>query len=203
MFRKRTYAELLHLTKLFHDQHNRDRTVPVPIEEVLDTKLRFRIVPLVGLLPNAGMYGGLSCGERSIFVDHGLAHSPASESAAQYRLTLAHEFAHFVLHPELYHGALVDRIRSIEDYKRHYMNIPKEVYEAAERQANELAALLLVPREALLEHFDATIHLFGFDQLGRTLNKPERQRVVHAMQFHFEVPQHIIEHRLDRDRLWE
>lgn len=58
-------------------------------------------------------------------------------SLSRRRFTLAHEFAHFVLHREL-----LTKINKIEDY-----NLFKNNYDKKELEANQFAFDLLIPKE--------------------------------------------------------
>ena len=91
--------ELRRQAKSFLEKHHPAGSIPVPIEGIVEFRLRMDIVPVPDLVRGArGINGFLSSDCRSIYVDCG--HLETVES--RYHFTLAHEVGHLILHSRFY-----------------------------------------------------------------------------------------------------
>lgn len=125
------------------EKHHPSRTVPVPIEEIVEFALRLDLIPVPGLSENRGINGYLSSDRSSIYVDEYLFRNVET----RYRFTLAHEVGHLVLH-----GALYGTFSTEEDWRAFHRALSSHVLDRAEFQADYFANCLLAPRAPLLEN---------------------------------------------------
>lgn len=200
--RRRGRGELMGLAGRFVRTHNPNGEIPVPIEHILEVNLEFNIAPAEGILEDAATYGVLACQERTIFVDAHLHQSDRGSDKAQFRFTLAHEYAHFGLHPELYDGqpAFSDA-RSFKDFMTRW---PDSERDEAERQADAHAGFVLVPTEPLVERFDRLVRERETRIYPRSaFSDDHREEVAYVLAAQFEVPIEVIRLRLADERLWE
>lgn len=78
----------------FLNRHHSDRSLPVPIEEILDLKLGIDIIPIPGLFNLHNIDAFLSSDLTGLYIDHD--HLEYRYSRARY--SLAHEAGHLILH---------------------------------------------------------------------------------------------------------
>lgn len=150
--------DLRALAGRFHDEHNPEATIPVPIEEIVEFRLQLDIVPVPGLRGDRGINGYLSSDRASIYVDEALFRYFEN----RYRFTLAHEVAHLVLHGSLYEG-----FKSEADWIEFHRGLAAHNLWLAEHQANYFAGCLLVPLGPLARVTQETV---------RRLSSPVRSR---------------------------
>ncbi|HHT9120992.1 MAG TPA: ImmA/IrrE family metallo-endopeptidase [Candidatus Hypogeohydataceae bacterium YC41] len=126
----------------FLEKHHPSKTIPIPIEEIVEFKLELDIVPLPGLRNidvDGFMYSDLS----AIAIDQTIVEHV---NPSRYRFTLAHEIGHLVLHSQLYRDSNIRNIRSYLEFVR---NLPQPFLDKAEWEAYCFAGLVLVPRGPL------------------------------------------------------
>lgn len=118
--------------------------IPVPIEEILEFKLGFSIEPEWQLRDRTDAEAILLGDLKTIKIDN---HCYFNEHLVKrLRFTLAHELGHFFLHNQEIQSF---RFNSIEDWINFRKSIDEDDLEWFEKQANEFAGRLLVPRESL------------------------------------------------------
>jgi Zn-dependent peptidase ImmA (M78 family) len=128
----------------FLETYDAERTLPVPIEEIVDLKLRLHIVATSGMRARLLLDGCTSKDFQSIFIDAELYNDPRLET--RYRFTLAHEVGHLVLHRQI-----LEKVSwsSPEEYKIFEDRLSEAERSKFEWQAYEFAGLLLVPPDQL------------------------------------------------------
>jgi hypothetical protein len=126
----------------FLTEYHPDRTIPVPIEEIVESRLRLDIVPIPGLHRLLDIDGFLLGNLREIWVDDGL----YQNYPGRYRFTLAHEVGHLVLHREVY---IAHPFGSIDGWKRFHNSIPDREHGWSEYHGYAFAGLVLVPGDVL------------------------------------------------------
>jgi hypothetical protein len=196
------YPQLRDMAELFHSRHNPGMLVPVPIELILEVKLEFNLAPLKGLLAATGQYGFLTCEERTITVDAEL----YQRRDPEFRLTLAHEFAHFVLHWEVLDKKKLELQAPLDfdTWKRRYLDFPEEVHLLMERQAETLANLLVVPTAPLRTRFNEVMTRYD-GKVNQPGELPEAQKAFISKRLGgmFNVPERVIRTRIEKDGLWD
>jgi len=122
----------------FLARHHPTGEIPVPIEEIVDLKLRMDIIPIPGLRFSHDIDGFTSSDLKAISVDD----QAASNYPCRYRFTLAHELGHVVLHAPLYEE---HSFSAISEWKDFVAGIPEVEYGWLEYQANAFAAWYSFP----------------------------------------------------------
>ena len=126
----------------FLSKHHPSRELPIPIDNIVDVKLRMDIVPLSDLKRNLGWDGFLSISLRAIHVDeYCLLHRPT-----RYNFTLAHEVGHLELHRAIYSSCA---IKNLDDYKAFDAALDESQKMWMDWQASRFAGYILVPEAEL------------------------------------------------------
>jgi Zn-dependent peptidase ImmA (M78 family) len=136
------YAQIRNLADRFLRQHHPSGSLPVPIEEIVESKLGINIVPLAGLQQGFDIVGFISSDLTEISVDQYIYES----RERRYRFTLAHEVGHVVLHRELFQGY---EFNTTDEWNEFVRSIPNLENKWLEWQAHCFAGLVLVPKHAL------------------------------------------------------
>lgn len=127
----------------FLRQHHASRTIPVPIELIIE-KMGIDIVPVPSLQLSCEVDAYTTSNLKEIVVEEFVyLHRPG-----RYRFSLAHEVGHIWLHGDLFRSL---SFRSAHEWKTFVNSIPERDYGFLEFHANEFAGHALVPRAELLE----------------------------------------------------
>ena len=142
----RTYSvqELEHIAKEQLKLLGDELTIPVDIERIVEEmpSVDFDIYPKLKANYNLlGMVGPDESGKILVYVDSDLADS--AHSLPRYRMTVAEELAHLLLHRQA-----IERVTSIDDFKAMHNHRKWYLYE---RNAKRLAAALLMPAPYILD----------------------------------------------------
>ena len=143
-----SYEDVRRSADAFLGEHHSSRSIPIPIEEIVEFRLGLNIIPLPGLHAAFDLDGFLSADMREISVDLAVFES----RPARYRFTLAHETGHLILHGGPLKTATPG---SIADWKRFVRDLAESERQSMEWQAYSFAGLVLVPREPLHEAYRA------------------------------------------------
>ena len=123
---------------------NPSKKIPVPIEEIVDLKLKINIVSREGLLSELGIDAFLSHDFKDLYIDREHYESDSNRS----HFTLAHEVGHYILHKYV-----ASSIKTEEEWKRFIFEQSdnRRFYEV---QANHFAGCLLMPKQEILSEFN-------------------------------------------------
>ena len=194
----RSYEELRKIADVLVAKHHSVRSIPVPIEAIIEFQFQLDIIPIEGLLYGSDIHALLSRDMKSISIDA----ETQKNRPHKYNYSLAHELAHIILHKEV-----VEQFEyaNIAEWKTVVTSIDEGVYAEFEWQAHALAALLLVPTTELKAEFDKAAH--KIKAAGMTLEKAkstERGRFIveDNLARQFVVPRSVITDRANRDGLW-
>lgn len=191
-----SYEDLRGFADRFLAERHPSRTVPIPIEEIVEFGLAINIIPLPGLHADHGIDGFLSADMTEISVDLYVFES----RPARYRFTLAHEVAHVVLH-----GDSLKQVAptTVPDWKQFVLELPEADREWLEYQAYSFAGLVLAPQEPLLREYRDALRIA--DEAGINLEQyPDvaQQYMATSIAKTFEVSATVIEKRLAKDGVW-
>jgi hypothetical protein len=101
-----SYDDLRRLAEEFLEEFHEERTLPVPIEEIVEFDFEIEVVPMEGILDDLEVDAFLTSDLNQIYVDAFV----LKHRYRRFRFSLAHELAHHELHRPLYEGT---RIRSV------------------------------------------------------------------------------------------
>jgi len=119
----------------------------------------------------------------------------------RYRFSLAHEFAHKLLHAEVFREL---RFSDIAGWKNLIAKeIPDDQYGYLEFQASSLAGLILVPRAELRDAFfdfvePAQEQGIDFDDVGNGARDAVESQIARL----FDVSAAVVHRRIEYDGLW-
>lgn len=151
-----SYSAIKKQAEFFLDKHHKERTIPIPIDEIIELKLNIKLTAVSGLKEKFDIDGFINSKCDEITIDS----SVFEKFLERTRFTLAHEIGHMILHKEIYCAESFD---SPEEYFKYQDNISSEDYDWLERQANIFAGCVLVPDKPLREEVDKALK----DQLSK------------------------------------
>lgn len=189
---RRSYESLRTQADDFLAKHHPSGTLPVPIEQIIESDFELSIIPIPNLQRDFRIDGFLAGNMTEISIDEQAYMSVPRRT----RFTLAHELSHLLLHEPIFAG----RMRTILDYKKFVESIDDETYAWIEWQARCLAGLILAPHRHLKREFEKALSLASKHGL-----KPETEPAVGYIcdwiSDRFEVSAQVISYRLNKDEL--
>jgi Zn-dependent peptidase ImmA (M78 family) len=191
-----SYDAIRQRAESFLAEFHEERTLPVPIEAVVEFDFELEIIPLDGILDQLEVDAFLTSDLQRIYVDEFvMKHRPR-----RYRFSLAHEIGHHVLHERLYRNA---RITSVKDWEALQASITADAYAWFEFQANAFAGLILVPATELKTKFDEAVAMAKRAGMSDETVESEAGKAYLAdwLAATFDVSREVIEKRLDKDGL--
>lgn len=192
-----SYDDLRRLAEEFLQEFHEERTLPVPIEEIVEFDFEIEIVPMEGILDDLEVDAFLTSDFRQIYVDAFV----LKHRYRRYRFTLAHELAHHELHGPLYEGV---RIKSVRDWHAVQEWISEDDYAWFEFQANSFAGLVLVPSAELADQYRAAVR--AAEEAGLSdvtiMSEAGKSHLARWLANQFEVSESVIEKRMEKDGLW-
>src|SRR5436309_12958416 len=141
-----SYEDLRRLAEEFLEEFHEERTLPVPIEEIVEFDFEIELIPLEGIFDDLEVDAFLTSDLKRMYVDAFV----MEHWHHRLRFSLAHELGHHELHRPLYEGS---RIASVRDWERVQESISEEDYAWFEFQAHGFAGLVLVPSAELRTQF--------------------------------------------------
>lgn len=135
--------DLRRKAEAFLGKHNPGRTIPVPIELMVE-RMGIDIVPVPNLQLSCDVDAYTTSDLKEIVVEEFVyLHRPA-----RYRFSLAHEAGHIWLHGDLFRSL---SFKTAHEWKAFVSSIPERDYGFLEYHANEFAGQVLVPHKELKE----------------------------------------------------
>jgi hypothetical protein len=192
------YEYLRKVSEEFLIKHHPTGAIPVPVEEIIEFQFGLDIVPTPGLHEGFDIDAFITNDLTTIYVDDFVYRS----RPGRYRFSLAHELAHLILHAEVFKQL---HFSTIEEWKETIGNIPEKEYSSLEWQAYALAGLILVPTNALAEHFQkaaARLPAAGLSLKSAAESDVARHIIESALARDFLVSAEVIERRANFDGLW-
>jgi len=128
----------------FLNNHHPRLSLPIPIEEIAEQKLKLKIRQIMDLKRDYDVEGFLTSDLTTIFLDFNMYLKYESRA----RASIAHEIGHLVLHKEIFQKL---EINSVEKLNSISTKITDEEYGWLEYQAYSFASQVLVPTKVLLD----------------------------------------------------
>lgn len=152
--------------RLFHPEHPLEVDIELMIER---DGVRIDAVPLK---TEKGIEAWISLSARILYVEISLADADWQER--RYRFTLAEEYAHKILHQGIFAGATTP-----EEWIARWNKLPDDRYMRLDRQAKELAGILLMPeREFMARMLKLRDDFIDITGVRRDLSLAEKARIV-------------------------
>lgn len=167
----------------------------VDIDLTIEKKYGFTI-DVIPLRADKGVEAWCSISKKFLYVDIELADNPRHEG--RYRMTLAEELAHSLLHSKIYNG-----VETYEQWATRWDEVDDTVHERLDKNAKELAGIILMPQN---EFFDAMLNVRDFYREKAGMNgvlTPEQEnhitgQVVRKLTDDFNVNDEPCRIRIDR-----
>lgn len=193
-----SYDDLRVRAEDFLDEFHDERTLPVPIEEIVEFDFQIEIIPIDGIQEDLDVDAFLTADLKRLYVDQFV----MQHRRRRYRFSLAHELGHHELHRVLY---MQSRINSIADWRALQESITEDAYAWFEYQAHAFAGLVLVPSRELLQAFEGGVKSArDAGMTDQTLwSEAGKTYLSKWLADQFDVSTDVIEKRLDKDRLWK
>ena len=193
-----SYFDIVRKAGEVYRRHNAAEIIPVDIERIIDVDYRIDIYPSAGLMDRFQIDAYISRDLREIHVDKRVYELRPPN---RYRFSLAHEFAHLILHADIYRSMA---FRTPQEWKDSMKSLAADDYDWLEWHANAFAGLLLVPPHHLASEASALrrrIEAAGVNP--DKMEEPSADRVLRSLGQKFGVSKAVIAQRLRKDRLWE
>lgn len=185
--------------KFLQDYHP-TRSIPVPIEEIVEFQFGIDIIPMPGFHINYEVVAFITTDLREIRIDQAVYES---KSKNRYRFSLAHELSHRLLHEDVFRSL---QFATVAQWKGCRDAISPKDYGSLEYQANVLAGHILVPADILksrFQYYQGQLLEEGINLLD-TATPPETwDYLERAIASDFGVSQQLIAIRGPKDGLWE
>lgn len=166
----------------FLDFYHPDRTIPVPIEDILELKMKIHVVAKRNLKKDHEIDAFLNSNFDILTIDDFVFNNYNKRTM----FTLAHEIGHVILHKNIYQNK---NFESIEEYMEFQSSISEKMYARKERQAEAFAGCLLMPSEVLREKID---QYHQSDSKMHTFNSMSKE---------FQVSNHALMIQIEKDQL--
>lgn len=192
------YARLRRFAEHYLADAHPSGSIPIPIDEFLDSVHRIDVVPVEGLY-ESGREAFISRDMTRIYIDKGIM---MHDVPYRYRFTLAHELAHFLLHKDLID--LAPDYKDVDGWISFLKSFDAEDLGWIENQAFGLAGLLLVPTRALEEEYFAIGK--KLEEVGRdfdSLTPPTMKAITLMVGDKFQVSRFVVNKRARRAGLWD
>lgn len=139
----KTHRELeafgLRISRLYCE----DNPLEVDIDLTIEKNYGFTI-DVVPMRADKGVEAWCSISKKFLYVDIELADNPGLER--RYRMTLAEELAHSILHTKIYNG-----VTTYEQWETRWDEIEEGVHDRLDKNAKELAGIILMPADSFFE----------------------------------------------------
>lgn len=118
------------------------KEIPVGVEEIVEIKLKMKIIPIPDMLNQCGMDAQVTSDFSAIYVDQ----RGYENDTSRFRFSLAHELGHLVLHKDFHEKLKISKLNDVMNFMN---DIDIREYSFLEAQANKFAGYFLIPREDL------------------------------------------------------
>jgi Zn-dependent peptidase ImmA (M78 family) len=186
-------------TEAFLAQYHPSRTIPVPVEDIIEKQLNIDIYPVRGLTRaftanDDGVVAYVNSLLNLITVDH----DAWEDHTTRYRFSITHELAHIILHRTIFSQL---KVNSIAEWKLAMQSIPTDQYRWLETHANNFAGLLLVPTVELREQ----LNNYTTEALANGLRLDDESVRSYAGQYLspiFGASGEVVRIRIEKENLW-
>lgn len=119
-------------------------SLPIPIEDIVELKLKIKIILIKGLIRDFGINAFISQSFDTIVIDENM----FSKQPERIRFTVAEEIGHLFLHKDWY---VKNGPKGLEDYLQWQQTVDGKLFDYIERQAKTFASMVLMPEIKIVE----------------------------------------------------
>lgn len=146
-------AEIAKYADKFIQKYQYVKSIPIPIEEIIDFHFDVDIIPLPGIQDLCDVDGFISPDFTAIYVDK----YTYDNRLYRFRFTLAHEIGHLILHKEKLSQIKIDSYDVVNSWAMVLNEIDNRDHSKMEYQGYTFGGLVLVPPKNLLEQFNINL----------------------------------------------
>ena len=157
-----SYRDIGQKAREFLQTYHPDLSLPIPIEEIAESKLSLNITQEQNLKKDYDIDAFLTSDLSTIFIDFDL----YMRFEERTRLTIAHEIGHLVLHGDMFKQL---KINTTKDLNAFVSQTTDEEYRWLEYKAYSFANQLLVPSELLIQEIKRRLGKVPFKEVIETL----------------------------------
>lgn len=139
-----SYSKIGEVADQFLLDYHSTLELPIPIEEIAESKLGLTITQEMNLKKDYDVDGFLTSDLTTIFIDFDLYMKHENRT----RLTIAHEVGHLIIHGKLFQDL---NINSTKDLNSMIDQVTDDDYRWLEYQAYSFAGQVLVPKQLLIK----------------------------------------------------
>lgn len=142
-----SYSKIGEIASQFLANYHPNLELPIPIEEIAESKLNLTITQEMNLKRDYDVDGFLTSDLSTIFIDFDLYMKHENRT----RLTIAHEIGHLIIHGKLFQDL---NINSTKELNSMIDQVTDEDYRWLEYQAYSFAGQVLVPKQLLIKELE-------------------------------------------------
>ncbi len=146
-----SYNRIGEIANDFLSKNHSDFSLPIPIEEIAEQKLKVKIVQEMDLKKEYDVEGFLTADLSTIFIDFNMYMKYENRT----RFTIAHELGHLILHSEIFRKLNINSVEKLNDFS---VKLTDEEYRWLEYQAYSFASHVLVPRGLLIKTLEKRLN---------------------------------------------
>ena len=139
-----SYSDIQERCDTILNQYHPSFSLPIPIDKIIELKLKINVFPFPNLYRTHRLNGGLSCDRSTIYVDE----YQYDTYYEKFRYTIAHELGHFFLHSEMLEQL---QFGDIEEFVQWRKNSDPDDIGWFEKHGDWFAENILVPTKQLYE----------------------------------------------------
>lgn len=193
------YDRIAREVEAFLARYHPSRTIPVPVEDIIEKQFNIDIYPVPGLTRaftanDDGVVAYVNSSLNLITVDY----DAWEGHTTRYRFSITHELAHIILHGNIFSQL---KANSIAEWKLAMQSIPTDQYRWLETHANNFAGLLLVPAAELREQ----LKNYTAEALAKGLrldDEPVRSYAGQYLSPIFGASSEVVRIRIEKEGLW-
>ncbi len=188
--------ELRSRAESFLYRYHLERSLPIPIEEIIELQLKWDIIPVPDLLAAHYVDAWIARDMTAIYIDEHVLKNRANRC----RFSLAHETGHAILHQKIFRCLPFD---STGTWKHVLARMPDQSYGRLEYQANAFASYVLMPDDVLRDRLGVARAQVD-DKAGQDTNVSDgfrRKLVTQILSREFVVSEEAMRIRLEKGDL--
>lgn len=145
-----SYYKIGQIANEFLKKYHPNFFLPIPIEEIVEQKLKIKITQEMSLKKDYDVEGFLISDFSTIFVDFNMYLKHENRT----RFTIAHEVGHLILHRDIFKKLNINSVEKLNDFS---IKLTDEQYGWLEYQAYSFASHVLVPKDLLIKELKKRI----------------------------------------------
>ena len=145
--------EIVKYADNFLQKYHQNKTIPIPIEEIIEFDFKIDIIPLPGVQELCDVEGFISPDFTAIYVDQFV----YDNRPYRYRFTLAHEIGHLIMHEEKLRNVQLDQNDIVSSWIRFNNELDNADHSKLEYQGYTFGGLILVPPSILSNQFRSAL----------------------------------------------